>query len=136
MSDEFEVLTEVWPYHGVPQENASYRPLLEHVTIQHVLAAVQELYGVEALDKVTGRAIERAGYTLPGSAPVLPLARAQWEPVVVPQGWKLVPVEPTLEMMEAADIARPLPGCFIAEVWATMLSAAPATLEAEEASRS
>ena len=46
------------------------------VTIHHVLAAVQELYGTVAADRVTGRAIERAGYTLPGSAPVLPLAGA------------------------------------------------------------
>ncbi|MFG1304217.1 hypothetical protein V5F34_08760 [Xanthobacter autotrophicus] len=43
------------------------------VTVFHVIEAVQELYGDQAADKVTGRAIERAGYTLPGSVPVLPL---------------------------------------------------------------
>lgn len=60
--------------------NAEPRSITKHVTFQHVLAAVLELYGVEALDKVTGRAIERAGYTMPGSAPVLPLARAPGAP--------------------------------------------------------
>ncbi|MFG1364708.1 hypothetical protein [Xanthobacter versatilis] len=55
--------------------NAESRSIPEQVTIHHVLAAVQELYGVEGLDKVTGRAIERAGYTLPGSAHVLPIAQ-------------------------------------------------------------
>lgn len=47
--------------------------LRDVVTVFHVIEAVQELYGDQAADKVTGRAIERAGYTLPGSAPVLPL---------------------------------------------------------------
>ncbi|ABS68825.1 hypothetical protein Xaut_3597 [Xanthobacter versatilis] len=60
--------------------NAGPQSVPKRVTIQHILAAVQELYGVEALDEVTGRGIERAGYTLPGSAPVLPRARAPGAP--------------------------------------------------------
>lgn len=45
--------------------------LRDVVTVFHVIEAVQELYGDQAADKVTGRAIERAGCMLPGSAPVV-----------------------------------------------------------------
>lgn len=53
--------------------------LRDVVTVFHVIEAMQELYGDQVADKVTGRAIERAGYTLPGSAPVLPAPVASHE---------------------------------------------------------
>lgn len=49
------------------------------------------------------------------------------EPVAVPQGWKLVPIEPTREMVQACDakfvprIALP----FFVAAYKTMLAAAP-----------
>lgn len=48
------------------------------------------------------------------------LSRGRW----VPEGWKLVPVEPTLEMIDAAfDLPHILP--HPQSVWDAMLSALP-----------
>lgn len=42
-----------------------------------------------------------------------------------PAGWKLVPIEPTTEMLDRADDARPLPEQYVRDVWGAMLAAAP-----------
>ena len=41
-------------------------------------------------------------------------------------GWKLVPKEPTQEMLDAADAKRPLPEFYLVEAYRAMLAAAPA----------
>lgn len=45
----------------------------------------------------------------------------------VPEGWKLVPIEPTLEMVNAGANADPERE----SVWAAYLAAAPAVVQAE-----
>lgn len=55
---------------------------------------------------------------------------------VVPQGWKLVPIEPTMEMVSAGDIGRKSSAWLIGganavpAVYAAMLAAAPQPTEA------
>jgi hypothetical protein len=55
---------------------------------------------------------------------------------MIPNGWKLVPVEPTLEMLLAEDLSLPPPGseddwsAFAKASWAAMLDAAPEPPEA------
>lgn len=43
----------------------------------------------------------------------------------VPEGWQLVPKEPTEDQIDEADYRRPLPEQYLREVYAAMLSAAP-----------
>jgi hypothetical protein len=40
-------------------------------------------------------------------------------------GWRMAPITPTQEMMDAADRARPLPESYVYEIYGAMLSAAP-----------
>lgn len=41
--------------------------------------------------------------------------------------WKMVPLRPTEEMVDAADRVRPLPEFYLTEAWAAMIAAAPET---------
>lgn len=50
-------------------------------------------------------------------------AAQQAAPVAVPQGWKPVPVEPTEDMLLAAELSKPRG---YRDLWAAMLAAAPA----------
>lgn len=60
----------------------------------------------------------------PSAAPVAVDAAA--EPVVIPDGWKLVPESPTLEMLEAANVPRRLNWDSLS-IWKAMIEASPAT---------
>lgn len=51
---------------------------------------------------------------------------AQVQDVAIPEGWQLVPKEPTQEMLGAADDKRPLPETFLIDAYRAMLAAAPA----------
>lgn len=52
--------------------------------------------------------------------------------IPVPEGYRLVPILPTEDMMFAADKARALPEAFIREVWAAMVGVATGPLSAPD----
>ena len=68
------------------------------------------------------------------------IGRATVEPVTVPTGWKLVPVEPTREMWDAVNKmddemaagSYDCKGCSIEQAWHCLLAAAPATQQHTE----
>jgi len=84
--------------------------------------AIVELRRLHAENERAIRALQSAGYTLADGA-------AEWRPPpAIPEGYKLVPIEPTVKMLDAClvngatEAQRKVKNVY-ADIWAKMLTA-------------
>lgn len=104
--------------------------------LQAAPVQAQEPYGWDCAGALIKTAMTRDSFIRDGVTPV-PLYTGPAQPVAVPDGWKLVPIEPT-EVMVLASGASHTDGrmaCVHRDVWKRMLEAAPAAPAAQTEAR-